>query len=560
MKDGGLLDEIKSHVDIVDFISDYVSLKKSGQNYRGLCPFHTEKTPSFMVSRVKQIFHCFGCGAGGDVVTFLMRHENLPFTEAMRSLAKKVGIAYAVGAHAKIASEKRHNILHANEEAMKYYAKILHDSPAALDYLRRRGLSTDSLLAFGIGYAKDQQNALFTHLKRMGIPESTMVNAGLVARHGKEYRDWFRGRIMFPIVTIRNDVIAFGGRVMSSAQPKYINTSETELFKKSDTLFGINHAKREIHEKKYALIVEGYLDTIMCHQHGFRNAIAALGTSLTARHVQRLKSLTDKIVLVFDGDDAGTSAARRSLAICCEQDMRAEVIILPRGEDPDSLLRKGGGDALAKILLSSRSLIEFLMLTARGERVNIVREALSFIALMRDMLHADELLRELADRSKMNEGVLRSELQKMMSKPREKRADKPKQPSSPIDQVELILLSALLAFPEKRRMVLPHLILNDIRNETIRGVLQKIAKGSDDADVGALLVGADDAERNLVTGLILNPGFDPEHVDANIADCLLKLRLRKTERERQRAEDEGDVTRLDALLKEKRKYMKQTQV
>ncbi len=559
MRDSGLLDEIKSRIDIVDLVSDYVSLKQSGQNFKGLCPFHAEKTPSFMVSRVKQIFHCFGCGAGGDVVTFLMKHENIPFGEAMRALAKKAGIALAVDAYDRTASANRRNIFEANEEAMKFYVTALRDSPAAMAYLKQRGFSQDSLSVFGVGYAPDQRNALVTYLKKTGIPESTMLLAGLAVSDGKTCRDWFRARIMFPIFNIRNDIVAFGGRVMDSALPKYINTPETEVFKKSDNLFAINLAKDEIRKKHYALIVEGYLDTMMCHQHGFKNAVAPLGTALTARHIQKLKSLTAKLVLVFDGDDAGLSAARRSLAMCFEQNVAAKVLLLPRGEDPDSLLRKGGGvDAFRKLLASSRSMIDFLLLTSKGEPVEAVREILSLIASMKDSLRADDLLRELADRSRMNERVLRSELERMMRKAGGKRSGEPEHQTAHRNREEVILLSILLNFPDKCGAVLPHLFLDDIRNETIRSVLRKIEKLGDDADVAGLLADADDAERKLITGLSLNPGFDPEHVDANIADCLLKLRMRKTERERRLAEDADDVIRLDSLLKEKRKQVRES--
>jgi DNA primase len=559
MKADGLLEEIKSRIDIVEFISDYVALKKAGQNYKGLCPFHSEKTPSFMVSQAKQIFHCFGCGAGGDVVTFLMKHENLPFVEAMQYIAKKSGIKIIESAFDKKLSAKRQHILQANEEAMKFYMKNLHDSPIATAYLKQRGIGGDSITLFSIGYAPDLRNTLFTHLKKLGLPESIMTNAGLVITDGKTCRDWFRGRIIFPICNMRNDIVAFGGRVMDNTLPKYINTSETEIFKKSETLFAINLAKDEIRKKGYAIIVEGYLDAIMCHQHGFINTVAPLGTALTTRHVQRLKSLTGNVVLVFDSDDAGMSAARRSLSICCEHDIKAKVLLLPRGEDPDSFLRKTGSESFRKALSSALSSIEFLLQSAKGERIDTVREVLAMIASMKDMLQADELVRELADRSKINETVLRSELDQVRHKVHAKKRDAPQYAALQFNREELILLSALLSFPEKSCSALSQLPLEDISDDTIRSLLHKIHKLGDGASIPSLLNNADDAERTLITGLSLNPGFDPEHVDANIADCLLRISRKKTEKERQRAEDTGDIIRLDSLLKEKRKYIKGAQ-
>ena len=556
MKAGGLLEEIKSHIDIVEFISDYVALKKSGQNYKGLCPFHSEKTPSFMVSQPKQIFHCFGCAAGGDVVSFLMKHDNLPFGEALQYLAKKAGLKITDSAFDTNFSAKRQKILQVNEEAMKFYMRALRQSNTAMAYLRQRGVSEDALTTFSIGYAPDQRNTLSLHLKKMGHSDSILMNAGLAVADGKGCRDWFRGRILFPIFTMRNDIVAFGGRVMDNALPKYINSPETEIFKKSETLYAINLSKDEIRKKGYALIVEGYLDAIMCHQHGFKNTVAPLGTALTSRHVHKLKSLTNGVVLVFDSDDAGVSAARRSLSILCETDIRAKVLLLPPGEDPDSFLRKTGSEPFRKSLSSAQSMIEFLLSSAKGERIEAIREALAMIASMKDLLQADELVRELVDRSKINESVLRSELEKMRQKAHAHTREKPQHAAAPFNREELLLLSALLSFPEKSHSVLSQLTLEDIRDETIRSLLHKINKHGDTVTIPILLNDADDAERTLITGLSLNPGFDPEHVDKNIDDCLLKLKQRKDEKERQLAEDTGDITRLDSLLKEKRKSIK----
>jgi DNA primase len=343
---------------------------------------------------------------------------------------------------------------------------------------------------------------------------------------------------------------------MDNALPKYINSPETEIFKKSETLYAINLSKDEIRKKGYALIVEGYLDAIMCHQHGFKNTVAPLGTALTSRHVQKLKSLTKSVVLVFDSDDAGVSAARRSLSILCETDIRAKVLLLPPGEDPDSFLRKTGSEPFRKSLSSAQSMIEFLLSSAKGERIEVVREALAMIASMKDLLQADELIRELVDRSKINESVLRSELDKMRQKAHAQTREKPLHAAAPFNREELLLLSALLSFPEKSHSVLAQLTLEDIRDETIRSLLRKIHIHGDTVTIPILLNDADDAERTLITGLSLNPGFDPEHVNKNIDDCLLKLKQRKDEKERQLAEDTGDITRLDSLLKEKRKSIK----
>jgi DNA primase len=557
MKADRLLEEIKSRIDIVEFISDYVSLRKSGQNFKGLCPFHSEKTPSFMVSPSKQIFHCFGCGAGGDAVSFLMKQENLSFGEAVRYMAKKAGVKVAdYGGGSSGFSERREEILRINEEAMKFFINNLHDSTAATAYLEKRGLDEESISRFCIGYAPAERDMLFRHLKGKSFSDSFLSYTGLFVSDGKGWRDLFRGRIIFPILNLKNDVIAFGGRVMDNSLPKYINSPETELFKKSENLFAINLSKEEIRKKGYAIIVEGYLDAIVCHQYGFRNAVAPLGTALTSRQLQKLKLLCKRAVLVFDGDDAGISAARRSLAILCENDFKAKVLLLPEGEDPDSFLRKNGSRSLQKMLSAAVSMIDFFLQTSKGERTDSVREALSAISTVKDSLMADEMVRELADRSRINESVLRSELEKMKRRPGAHTSEVKRPSARTVNREESLLLSALISFPEKTAQVLPLLDIEELRDEKIKSIFRKIETLSGRITMDSLLAQADDAEGALITELSLKPGFDPEHIDKNIEDCLKKLGQRRFEEKRRLAEESGDIAVLDSLLKEKRKLMK----
>jgi DNA primase len=557
MKSDRLLEEIKSRIDIVEFISDYVTLRKSGQNFKGLCPFHSEKTPSFMVSTAKQIFHCFGCGAGGDAVSFLMKQENLSFGEALRYLAKKANISVAdYGAGRDGLGEKREKILRINEEAMKFFMRNLHDSATATSYLEKRGIDEESLSRFCIGYALAEKDMLIRHLKKKGFDDSLLSYTGLFVSDARGRRDLFRGRIIFPIVSIKNDVIAFGGRVMDNSLPKYINSPETEIFKKSDTLFAINLAKEEIRKKAYTIIVEGYLDAIICHQYGFRNTVAPLGTALTSRQLQKLKLLCKRAVLVFDGDDAGISAARRSLAILCENDFKAKVLLLPEGEDPDSFLRKNGSRSFQKMLSTAMSMIEFFLHTSKGEKTDSVREALSAISTVKDPIMADEMVRELADRSRISESVLRNELEKAKRSPAARPSEVKRPPVRTVNREEFLLLSALISSPEKAVQVLPELDIEEFMDERIRSIFRRIETLSGRITLNTLLAGADDAERALITELSLKPGFDAEHIDRNIEDCLTKLRQRRFEERRRLAEEAGDIALLDSLLKEKRKLMK----
>jgi len=554
MKSDRLLEEIKSKVDIVEFISDYVLLKRVGTNYKGLCPFHPEKIPSFMVSPSKQIFHCFGCGTGGDVVSFLIKHENFSFGEAIRYLAKRAGIKITEFPFDRERSERRERILQINSEAMKFFVKNLKGSGLARTYLKKRGVDESSLQRFSIGYAADEQVSLLRYLKKMGHSEMAIKDAGLVVSEERGYRDLFRGRIIFPILNLQNDVIAFGGRVMDDSLPKYINSPETDVFKKGETLFALNLAKEEIRKEAYAIIVEGYLDAIACHQYGFPNSVAPLGTALTTRHLQRLKQLSDKVVLIFDSDEAGIAAAKRSLAILSEVDFRARVLLLPEGEDPDSFLRKNGGQAFEKLLPRAQSMIEFILNTSKGDRIETVREALGMIAHMGDLIIAGEMLHELAERSRSNESDLRSQLQKMKKKTRPQRREAVEPVTDVKNREEYLLLSTVIAFPEKAGKVLSRLNMEDLREETVKSLFKKI-KASDKSTIRYLLNEADNEEKALITRLSLKPGFDLEQVERNIDDCLHMLKKKKLDEKRRMAEESGDIALLNSLLKEKRKIL-----
>ena len=561
MKSDRLLEEIKSKIDIVEFLSDYVQLKKSGQNYKGLCPFHTEKTPSFMVSQAKQIFHCFGCGVGGDVISFLMKHENLPFSEAIRYIAKKAGIKIT---DFKFGEDdfhkKRENIIQINNEAIIFFIKNLNSSETAMTYLKNRGINEESIDKFRIGYATHEREALLKYMKKTGHDDSLIKDAGLVVSDERGYRDIFRRRIMFPIFNLQNDVIAFGGRVMDDSMPKYLNSPETGVFKKGETLFAMNLSKEDIRKKGYAIIVEGYLDAIMCHQYGFKNTVAPLGTAITSRHLQRLKLLTNKIVLVFDSDEAGISAARRSLSILCESDFRASVLLLPEGEDPDSFLRKNGTQPFKKMLSQPISMIEFLLNKSRGDRIDNVKEALGMIATVKDLIIADEMLRELSDKSRINESVLRSELKKIRGKTGSYTIERLKQAGTALNREEYLLLSAVIAFPEKVNEVLSRLTIEDLKDETIRSIFKKIKMHSGHLSMNSFLGTAEGEERALITKLSLEPGFDLELVDKNIGDCLQTLAQKRFEERKKLADtkEPDDAALHNLLLKEKRKLIKDT--
>jgi DNA primase len=442
---------------------------------------------------------------------------------------------------------------------MKFFIKNLAGSEGAKVYLKNRGINEESVDNFCIGYASDEKDALLKYMKEIGYDASLMKDAGLVVSDERGYRDVFRGRIIFPIFNLQNDVIAFGGRVMDNSMPKYLNSPETGVFKKGETLFAINLSKESIRKKGYAIIVEGYLDAIICHQYGFKNTVAPLGTALTLRHLQRLKLLTNKIVLVFDSDEAGISAARRSLSILCESDFRARILLLPEGEDPDSFLRKDGSQPFKKMLSHTTiSMIEFLLNKLKEDRIDNTREALGMIATMKDLIIADEMLRELADRSRINESVLRSELKKIRGKAGSYEVERMKQVETALNREEHLLLSAVIAFPEKVDDVLSKLTVEELRDETIRSIFEKIKIHSGHFSMTSFLGTADEKETALITKLSLEPGFDLELVDKNIDDCLQTLAQKKFEERKKMADtkEPDDAALHNLLLKEKRKLIK----
>ncbi len=552
MKTGRLVEDIKTKNDIVDFISSYVQLKKSGQNWKGNCPFHSEKTPSFMVSASKQIFHCFGCGAGGDIITFVMKHENISFQEAMTLLAKRAGLPLPSEATDKKAFQKYERLRDVLSEASRYYAMKLKESAQAMAYLRERGVAAGSIETFGIGYAPAGWDNLLKYLRVNGFSDSLIREAGLAVQGNKGLYDMFRQRIIFPITGMSGGVVAFGGRALDGSAPKYINSPETAVFKKSDSLFGLSAAKDEIRKQGRVIIAEGYMDVIICHQYGLKQAVAPLGTSLTSGHVQKLRTLSGKPVLVFDGDAAGRSAARRALTLMCRNNYVAKVLLLPDGEDPDSYLRKYGTEPFDKLLSQAKNVVDFLFSVSVGDKIEIVREALTLISGVEDLLFTGEMLRELAERAGISESTIREEFKRVKdvnvpSVPGPRRAFSCERKSE-----EHLLLSAVISFPEKSGYILSRLELSDIKDSVVASLFNKIASLGEVWETPQILEIADDEERKMVTRYALEPGLDPEQVDKSIDGCFRRIEERKLKERLRLAQTSGDAVLANSLLIEKR--------
>ncbi|MDE6209525.1 MAG: DNA primase [Lachnospiraceae bacterium] len=353
-----LIEEIRSRNDIVDVVSSYVKLQKKGSTYFGLCPFHSEKSPSFSVTPSKQMYYCFGCGAGGNAYTFIMKYENYSFTEAVKVLADRAGIALPEGGYSeedKRRADLKNRLLEANKEAAKYYYHILKSERGAqgYEYLRNRGLSDETITGFGLGFSTNYSNDLYDYLKSKGFEDNVLKEAGLFNYSEKKVYDKFSGRVMFPIMDVNNRVIGFGGRVMGDAQPKYLNSPETILFDKSRNLYGLNIARNS--RKEYMLICEGYMDVISLHQAGFNNAVASLGTAYTLRQAALIKRYVDSVYLTYDSDGAGVKAALRAIPISKEAGLSTKVINMKPYKDPDEFIKALGADEYEKRIKNARN-------------------------------------------------------------------------------------------------------------------------------------------------------------------------------------------------------------
>ncbi|MDF2609439.1 MAG: primase [Lachnospiraceae bacterium] len=359
-----LIEEIRTKNDIVDVISSYVKLQKKGSNHMGLCPFHNEKTPSFSVSQNRQMYHCFGCGVGGNVVTFIMEYENYTFVEALKLLAARVGIQLPEteeSEEGKRQSSLRARLLEINKEAAKYYFFQLKSKSgqAAYDYLINRKLSMDTMKEFGLGYANKTGDDLYQYLKHLGYEDAVLKESGLITYEESKNKvyDKFWNRVMFPIMDVNNRVIGFGGRVMGDGLPKYLNSPETKLFDKSRNLYGLNFAR--IARKPYIIICEGYMDVIALHQAGFRNAVASLGTAFTGLQANLLKRYTQEVLLTYDSDGAGIKAAIRAIPILKEAGLTARVINMKPYKDPDEFIKALGAEEFQKRIDSAENAFFF---------------------------------------------------------------------------------------------------------------------------------------------------------------------------------------------------------
>lgn len=421
-----LVEEIRTQNDIVEVISSYIPLKQKGGSYFGLCPFHNEGTPSFSVSPEKQLYYCFGCGAAGNVFSFVMQMENCDFVEALKRLADRANIAIAETEYSKEAAQEeklRADLFEIHKVAGRFYHQVLQEEEGktALDYLEKRQVTPSMQRKFGLGFSPEGKDRLYNVLKEKGFSEKAMLKSGLVMenKYGKGYHDRFYGRLMFPIFDVQGRVIGFGGRIMEKGEPKYLNSPETPLFNKKRTLYGLNFARSS--KKKEIILVEGYMDMISIYQAGFHNVAASLGTAFNVEHATVLKKFVTDIILIFDSDTAGETAALRAIPILVGAGFRVKVLQVPNGKDPDEFIKQNGSVEFSKLLVNAKSYMAFQIDCSKKkynmenteQKMIFTKEAAQMLSKLDSPIERDVYAKEISVQTGIAENAIVGEILKI---------------------------------------------------------------------------------------------------------------------------------------------------
>ena len=485
-----LIEEVRSKNDIVDVISSYVKLQKKGSSYFGLCPFHNEKSPSFSVSRQKQMYYCFGCGAGGNVFTFLMEYENYSFLEALKYLADRAGVELPRQEMSKEDRERADTkaiLLEINKAAARYFYIQLKERQGerALAYLKGRQLGDDTIRAFGLGYANKYSDDLYRYLKGQGYQDDMIAKAGLITvdeKHGAHDKFW--NRVMFPIMDANSRVIGFGGRVMGDGKPKYLNSPETMIFDKSRNLYGLNRARSS--RKSYFLLCEGYMDVISLHQAGFTNAVASLGTALTQGHASLIKRYVKEVYLTYDSDEAGTKAALRAIPILREAGISAKVIRMEPYKDPDEFIKNLGKEAFEDRIREARNGFLFGVevlerdydLTSPEGKTDFLKEVARRLGEFEEDIERNNYIEAVAGRyhvgyEELRKLVVRTAVQNGLAQP-VKRPEKPvkEKKEDGILTSQKILLTWMIEEPQVFHQISSYIIPEDFTGEIYRKVAE----------------------------------------------------------------------------------------
>ncbi|MBN3038994.1 MAG: DNA primase [Candidatus Omnitrophica bacterium] len=571
-----IIDEIREKCNIVEIISQYIPLKRAGRNYKAVCPFHHEKTPSFMVSPDKGIFHCFGCGAGGNVFNFIMKYEGLEFPQVLRMLAKKTGVKLPATSTFSKEQKTSGDLFQLNEMAASWFTNNLKKEigQPAVGYLKKRAYQANTILKFRLGFAPDN-NGLLNFMRARGVQDGLLEKAGLVIRRETgPYYDRFKQRIIFPIFDSRGRILAFGGRVLDNSMPKYMNSPETPIYNKGSHLYGLNFAKEEIKKQDFCIIVEGYIDLLTVHQSGIHNVVASLGTALTPHQIRLLKRFTHKVVVIFDADKAGEMASLRSLDLLIEEDVNVKVVSLPKGEDPDSYIRKSGKEEFWQKVVKSFDLFDYKlnllsqsydMDTTEG-KVEIARHMLPTIHRVDNAIRKSAYVKRLAQEFSRGEKTLGEEW--ILTELRKVKRDFESYTKEEFTKVEIkakrpaeeMLLRLSLEAEEMVVEIKRHLSLEDFQDLRIREAMRTVFRLHDKGELlnEAKLISclASEDTACLISRICsLEKEFVNQH--KSLIDCIgrikadnLKERLNKLQRQIKVAQSWGHKDKIEVLVGE----------
>lgn len=569
-----IINLIQEKTDIVEVIGSRISLKRAGRNFKANCPFHGEKTPSFVVSPDKQIFHCFGCGIGGNVFSFLMKLEKKEFREVVEMLAEQASVEIPKDSSVNSQNEQRfHALLKINERVAKFYEDLLQKPDGgekARDYLKKRGITDQTIADFKIGYASDAWDTLYQTFKQ-DFSEKTLEKLGLIIP-GKEngFYDRFRKRIIFPILDLKGNYVAFGGRVMDDSQPKYMNSPESEVYSKSRNLYGLFQGKQAIREEDSVIMVEGYMDVIVCHQAGVKTAVASLGTALTPDQVRLIKRFTKNVYILYDADKAGEMATLRGLELFLEEGLEVKIVRLEKGHDPDSFIREYGVKRFREELSNSKNLFEYKLAllkekfdarTIEGKSKIANEFVVLFSKVQNEILRAlwiKELSRELGlSEEALNQELRKTEHKRLDQKIFAEEKISPKKETT-IGRAERLLIGLLLDNQDFLLKAREEISVDDFEHPKIRRVLEKMLEGTgpesltaarlvnfynDDPEIGQVIAEASAESETLI---------DKEKA---FFDCVLRIKEFHIKRRRETlraelltAERNKDMGRIQVLL------------
>ncbi len=575
------IDEVRSRSDIVDVIGSYVKLKRSGGGYVGLCPFHSEKSPSFSVNPSMQIYKCFGCGVGGNVITFLMEYENLSFPEAMEQLAGRAGIQLPkkeMTAEQRQREGLRQTLLEINTKTARFYYAMLKSPQGKLgyDYLAGRGLSRETIVHFGLGYAGRGGGELYQYLKREGYPDSVLKETGLFKMDERGVYDKFWNRVMFPIMDVSSHVIGFGGRVMGDAKPKYLNSPETRIFDKSRNLFGLNYAKQG--RRKQLILCEGYMDVIAMHQAGFTGAVASLGTAFTEQQASLLHRYTEEVLLIYDSDEAGVKAALRAIPILRQAGINGKVVRLEPYKDPDEFIRQEGAEAFAQRLEQAENSFFFEVeagkrqfdITDPEQKTKFYHEVARKLLVFTDKVQRDNYMEAVAVR----QGIRKEDLRQLVirygnqmpegyqEQVRENRREKAKKEDKSEEGIRYsyrLLLSWLIETPDLfgpvRERIAPEDFLDERFGKVAAMLYEQLERGERELVATKIISCFEDAESQKMVAQMFQTNYQTEMNREEREKALNELIVRIKEYSiDKRMRNLTDMSELEALIQEKKKW------